>query len=171
MAERDPDGNLAELYSAAVEGRAADLQSRSWFADGVVLALRRGISIDTALGLAGPGIPSMRRRALMAKRDAHLVDAARSIVLDTRLSQWEAATRLGPLLRRFEADTWPRVRSLNEPPASWDAWRRHAFHARATGIELPKSRSALYDLLQKAGGCFQESKRRTMLANLIDIEP
>lgn len=165
----DVDDLLAELVAALQERRPPDPLAHEWLLRGIY-ALVRGESagsLDVALGLTRNGAESTPGRVRRIKRDLHLVCALRDVVVDDSVSGWTRCARLAPLVRSFLANTWPRVRNLQEAPAGWPAWKREVFRAAQTGIALPATARGLHKALNEAPACFVHTRRATVLAQLL----
>lgn len=140
----DPAELLARLFAATWSDEPFDLIVRVWLQRGILEAVRRGEPLDQALGLAGPGLESLRRRYLREQRNKHLARAQDAVALDSSVTAWARCGRLAPLVRSFVADTWPKAKRLQDPPADWPSWKRHTFRAAQTGHELPTTQRGLH---------------------------
>jgi hypothetical protein len=139
---------LEGLFAALWSGGELDPLAREWLTCGILGALREGASLDKALGLSASGVRSTRARLLASLRDHHLSRAIDAMDLDGSVGPWERCKRLAPLVREFEARTWPAYRYLERPPADWPRWKRALFAARQTGLELPGSTKQLHRVWQ-----------------------
>lgn len=156
----DPADLIGNLFAHLVEGHELDVLTREALAVGILRAVRRGESLDAALGLSGAGCRSLQRRLLILQRDRHLLDAVTSCALAEALTDWQRCCRLAPLIKRFMVTDWPRVRRLSQPPADWPRWKRALFRAAQTDLPLPESGRRLdqimkqmpTDSLQRKGG-------------------
>lgn len=154
----EPDeatGLLVELLAAIERGEPVPMSAAAWFRFGVTRAVRQGETLEAGLGLVRRKGPSLQRRVIAMRRDEHLLRALELVACDEDVSTWQRCTRLAPLLKSFEARTWPVVRARLEPPGDWPAWRREVFfaaqHAERLELPLPSSRTSLYRLARDAG--------------------
>lgn len=169
----EPDeatGLLAELLGAIERGEPVPLSAGAWFRFGVTRAVRRGEPLEAGLGLVRHKGPSLQRRVITMRRDEHLLRALELVACDVDVSTWQRCTRLAPLLKSFEARTWPMVRARLDPPVDWPAWRREVFfaaqHAERLELPLPSSRTSLYRLARDAGLPWQR-RPLTVLTGLL----
>ncbi len=137
------DDCLSSLFAALMTHGEIDPLVREWLLKGVLASARRGVPLDEALGLAGGGARTLRRRLLTRRRDAHLADALAAVAVGDEPTDWERCRRLAVEIRRFKAAVWPRARKWDAPPTDWPAWKAALFHAAQIGIELPDSPDAL----------------------------
>ncbi|MCF7979390.1 MAG: hypothetical protein K9L82_15535 [Chromatiaceae bacterium] len=93
-----------------------------------------------ALGLRAAGRTGRVQHALKLQER----DTALRLAADTLPSTEE----LLRLVRRFETDTWPRVRSLDSPPERFNATQRALFRAFKASAP-PRSRSGLMAALRR----------------------
>lgn len=165
----DADDLLAELVEALRERRPLDPLVNEWLQRGVYSLVRgeSAGSLDVALGLTRNGAESTPGRVRRIKRDLHLVRALRGVVVDDSVSGWTRCVRLAPLVRSFLANTWPRVRNLQDVPDGWPAWKRELFRAAQTGIALPGTARGLHKALNEAPGCFVHTRKARVLAQLL----
>ena len=150
-----------------MEHRQPHTTARLWFLNGTLRALRRDESLDTALGLRGPGRRTLQGRLRLQVRNGHLRAAVQAVAVDPELSDWQRACRLAPLVRRFMADVWPRSRTLDAPLADWPDWKAHVWHAARCDIALPTSARALYEAVTKAPAYSQHSNDGKVLAQYL----
>lgn len=159
----DPVEQLAQLFDCAMRRHDLGPLLRHWLQQGILRAIRRGESLDTALGLSGAGRRSLQRRLLLVQRDEQLVLALGAVTVDPRLSDWDRCRRLAPLVRDFMRE-WPRLRRLLEPPADGPEWRSALFRAAQCGQALPLTPGGLLAVLKRYRGYSLNDSKVTMLA-------
>ena len=169
--EPAPADHMAEVLDAAASGRAIRLDAARWLVGGIGAAVRRGDTLDAALGLSSPGRRSLQRQLLTLTRNAHLVRALRLVSVDEDLGTWPRCERLAPLVAAFMATAWPRVRRLDHVPGDWPAWRVALFHAARTDLDLPRTAGGLFALAQQASACCPSERPAMLLARLLEIDP
>jgi hypothetical protein len=159
----DPALVIGDLFAHLHLGSAIPAESREKLVIAILRAIRKGERIDTAIGLSAAGARTLRTRLLMRQRDSALLAALAAVALGEDVSDWERCCRLGPLLRRFVAVARPMSGRLSEPLADWPEWKKAAYVAMKTGLDLPTSPRGLYNVVQRKG---QFSSRETG-ANLL----
>jgi hypothetical protein len=159
------DECLGRLFAALVSRRAPlDLAVTEWLLQGLLSAARQGVPLDEALGLAGGGARTLRRRLLTVRRDLHLADALAAVAVVDDVSEWQRCQRLAAQIRRFTSDVWPRAGKWAEPPSDWPAWKTALFRAAQTGIELPTSARAVSAACTRVAPYSRTRDARTILA-------
>jgi hypothetical protein len=162
-----PVEHLAEVFEALATGREVHPKTSEWLVRGIVSAVRRGESIDLALGLAAPGQRSLQRQLQTLCRDHHLLRAIDLIGFSDELSAWQRCTRLAPLIRSFCHSTWPSCKYLDAAPSEWPLWKAEIFHAARTDIKLPMSARQLYELVKAGAYCSPHRRKAMLLAQLL----
>ncbi len=165
--EPTPVDQLGEVFEALATGRALQPQAVQWLLQGIASAVRRGDSIDAALGLAAPGRRSLQRQLQTLRRDHHLLRAIELVGFSEDLTAWKRCTRLAPLIRSFCANAWPSSKYLDVAPLEWAPWKIEVFHAARTDIKLPTSARQLYDLVQAGARCSPHRRKAMLLARLL----
>lgn len=157
---------LARLFTALVSPGKCQLGEpvRVWLQQAVLKSAIEGVPLDEALGLAGGGARTLRRRLLTLRRDLHLGHALALVAIDSDVSEWARCKRLAPLVARFEADTWPRAARWVEPSSAWPAWKAQLFHAAKTGLPLPCTARGLSEAAKRVVPYSLPSERDRMLA-------
>ena len=162
----DPVDNLSELFSAVFEKRRPHMLAERWFIVGVLRASREGEQLDFALGLNSPGIRTLRRRLMMARRDAHLRAALRATALAEGVSDWCCCRRLAPLLVGFMR-TWDRTKRLTDPAPDWPEWKREVFRAAQCDVPLPRTAGGLRGVLLRTPPFSLNDGKENMLARYL----
>lgn len=123
----------------------------AWLLEGVGAFLAGGGKppLCVLLGLRGPGMRSAGTRQALAIRDRWLVEAAQFVVA-ADVSLWTRACRLAEACKRFESDTWPRLRRHDAPPPDARGLRLALWHAFAAGQSVPRSPVRLQRILNAA---------------------
>lgn len=160
---------FAEVTLAFIEERMPHAIARDWFVKHGLRFLRGGGSLEQALGLAGPGVATVRRRLLLIQRDEHLDLAAQAVAIGDAVDLWERCARLAPLLKRFEAGKWSRasVRELQAPPQSWETWEQHALRAFQVGEGVPLTAAGLHKRLNSTPHCSVSGGAARVLARYL----
>lgn len=160
------DECLDRLFSALTSPRRVllDPAVTEWLLQGLLTAVRQGVTWEEALGLAGGGARTLRRRLLTVRRDLHLAEALAVVAVGDDVSEWQRCKRLAAQVRRFTSDVWPRACKLAEPPSEWPAWKTALFHAARTGIDLPKSARAVSAACTRVAPYSRSRPAVTMLA-------
>lgn len=147
----DPAMAIGDLFALLHLGTALPAESRELLVIAILRAIRKGESIDTAIGLSAAGVRTLRTRMLMLQRDKALQAALAAVAIDEDVSDWERCRRLAPLLRRFIAVARPMAGRVSTPLVDWPEWKKAAFVAMATGLNLPTSPRGLLDVAQRRG--------------------
>jgi hypothetical protein len=61
---------------------------------------------------------------------------------------FQRVTKLQRHIADFEARIWPRYLEHETAPAEWSNLRKHLFAALQTGVSIPSSLSAMYEVLE-----------------------
>lgn len=162
-----PDDCLGNLLGALLFGQPLSASAREWAVRGILGSIRRREPLDTSLRLSGRGMDDLAVRLLRVLRDEHLVHALKSVALDDAVTDWRRCIRLAGEVRRFAADTWPKTKRLQAPPADWPAFKKSLWHAAATDCSLPQSARALQDALKRNGGFSQHKTGAKLLASFL----
>jgi hypothetical protein len=160
---RDPASVVGDLFAHLAVGSALPAESRELLVIAILRAIRKGESIDTAIGLSGAGVRKLRTQLLMLQRDRALVAALAAVALDQDVSDWDRCCRLALELRRFVAVARPMSGRLSAPLADWPEWKKASFVAMKTGLDLPTSARGLSDVAKRMG----EYSSRESGANLL----
>jgi hypothetical protein len=158
---------IGNLYAFINGERDLDPASAKVLDRGIVALVRRGDSLDAALGLSAAGRRSMQTRLLHMRRDEQLMQAVATVSPDPSLSTWARCLELAPLLRTFVEREWPAVRTQADPRADWPAWKAHLFRARQQDLALPRSPRGLYDVVQRAQGYSTQKPGAKLLSQLL----
>ena len=158
----DADDLLGSLLGDLIHGRPLNALSSHWLQKGILRAIRRGESLDTALLLIGAGKSTLQNRLLMVRRNAHLADAVESISLDANASTWERCCRLVPEVDRFVRYTWPTAKKRPAPPDDWPTFKKSLWNASCTDIGLPATACGLLNAF-KQNTLYSRSKQGAKL--------
>jgi hypothetical protein len=74
----------AHCWTTLMHGRPLNPLTRHWLLKGILRAIRRGESLDTALMLNGAGKSTLQNRLLMIRRNEHLAAAVAAVSLDAQ---------------------------------------------------------------------------------------
>lgn len=143
----EPDDLLGALMDDLWNGRPINPLSRWWLERGVLRSIRRGESLDAALGLSGVGKLSLQARLLLIRRNEYLAAAAEAVALDDSVTQWQRCIRLADEATRFMDATWPTTKRLASPPEDWPTFKKWLWFAACTDLGLPNSAGGMRSAL------------------------
>lgn len=154
----DADDLLGSLLDDLMHGRPLNPLTRHWLLKGILRAIRRGESLDTALMLNGAGKSTLQNRLLMIRRNEHLAAAVAAVSLDANVSTWERCCRLAPEVVRFVRQVWPTAKKRPTPPDDWPTFKKCLWDAACTDLPLPATPGGLF-YAQKQTTPFSPSKQ------------
>lgn len=164
---RDPASLIGDLFAHLAIGNVLPAESRELLVIAILRAIREGESIDAAIGLSAAGVRTLRTQLLMLKRDRALLTALGAVALDQEVSNWERCRRLAPLLRRFVAVARPMAGRMSAPPVDWPEWKKAAFAAMTTGLDLPTSARGLDNVVKRMRGYSLRETGANLLARYL----
>nr|WP_297357120.1 hypothetical protein [uncultured Caldimonas sp.] len=135
------------MFAYVLDGKPLPVPTADALIVAILECARHGTSLDSSLGLSGPGIRSLQSRVRRLQRNHHLHQAARAVAVDDALSDWQRCERLAQCIKRFEAAEWMRVRGLQITPSDWPAWKPHVLRAMQTQLAVPKTAKGLHKVL------------------------
>lgn len=162
----DPVEQLAQLFDYAAWNKPPGPVMWDWLVVGILRAIRRGESLDEALGLSAAGRRSLQRRLLLTLRDEQLVRALSAVAVDPQVGDWERCLRLAPLVKDFVRE-WPKLRRLTEPPGDGPEWRHALFSAAQCDQGLPTTPRGLLAALKRYRAYSLNDSKVTMLARYL----
>jgi len=154
----NPDDLLGTLLYELMHDMSLSTLVRHWLLKGILRAIRRGESLDVALGLAGAGKFTLQNRLLMIRRNEHLAAAVAAVSLDADVSTWERCCRLAPEVERFVSHTWPTAKKRATAPDDWPTFKKRLWDAACTDLPLPETPGGLY-YAQKQTPVFSPSEQ------------
>lgn len=158
----NPDDLLGELLADLMHGRPLNPLTRHWLLKGVLRAIRRGESLDTALMLNGAGKATLQNRLLMIRRNEHLAAAVAAVSLDADVSTWERCCRLAPEVVFFVNDIWPKAKKRLAPADDWPTFKKRLWDAACTDMPLPATPGGLFSAIKQTP-VFSPSKQGAKL--------
>jgi len=142
---------VRRLATALEAGRPLPADVATWLRKGLADYLAAGGSLDRSLGLRGTGVRSIETVIATERRNVALAAAAEFAHDGAPNSRRDRARKLAAAVRRFRDRKWPRLRQLDEPPASLGPMERHLFRAFRASERVPETEKQIYACIRPGG--------------------